>query len=413
MSRREKIQYGRDAEFELEFGDDAIVEHHGLPMGAGFDDPAAAVMASLVAPLDFPALADATVPGDRVVVAVGGPVPQLDLLLDGVVQTLIEGGLSNENIAVLVSVDDVPAVESLGVDAWRYPVQVMTHDPRDRMSLAYLATTERGHAVYINRHVCDADFVVTLGTIRPHPTRDYFGVHGSVYPVFADVDTLRRYQTRKGRSKQAVTLEQLAREVEEAGWLLGARFTIQVIPAAGDEILHILSGDVDTVRSEGTRLSRKAWSFPVTEKPDLVIAALSGGRSQQTWQNVYRTLESASHVISDNRAIVICTELDRAVDETSIHRVADLEPDFSVTGGEVTPPQLEALSPRNVIPSLADTSVYLLSGLSDQSVERMGMVPVSKPSEIVNLCRQYRRCLVLSNAQHACPELIENTVSSS
>ena len=227
MSQTETFRYGKDAALTIEFRDGTHVERGGQPQGAGFDDTMAAVMASLVAPLGFPALANATVPGDKVLIAVGGAVPELSLVLDGILRTLVDSGVSPANISVLLAGAAITQPESLDINTWRDPVDVSCHDPRDRMSLAYLASTENGHAVYMNRKICDADLVVTVGCMRPGPARGYFGVHGNVYPAFADIDTLRSFQSRQTLDPNGTsndTYHLLSREVDEAGLAIGCSF---------------------------------------------------------------------------------------------------------------------------------------------------------------------------------------------
>ena len=124
MSQTETLRYGQHAELTIDFDQRAAVEHCGQPKGAGFDDPVAAVMASLVAPLDFPALAEATVPGDKVVIAVGATVPELDLVIEGILQTLVDSGVSPDNITVLLASDDPIELAALGANSWRDSVQV-------------------------------------------------------------------------------------------------------------------------------------------------------------------------------------------------------------------------------------------------------------------------------------------------
>jgi hypothetical protein len=427
MPHHKTIRYGRDAALSIEFKDGALVEHVGQPKGDGLDDPMAAVMASLDAPTDFPALAEATVESDSVVIAVGGPVPEIESLLSGIQQSLIDGGIHPDRIKVLLASADATELQALDFDSSRDPVRVLQHDPRDRMNLAYLASTQRGHTVFINRHICDADLVVTVGCIRPTAARGYFGVHGCVYPGFADIDTLRRFHSEKAMTSGSSDRQEspLAREVDEAGWLLGARFTVQVIPGGGDEILHILTGDVDVVSSEGARLSRKAWSCPVMQTSDLVIAALEGGSNQQTWQNLYRALEAASRIVNEDGAIVVCSELDSPLNEMTLRSLADhggdpgsLSSAAAIEGDEPgerpdvpETPSLDTVRPRRMIPALRDVSLFLLSGLNEQLVEDLGMVPITRPSEIANLCHRHERCIVLSNAQHAWPELDDRAVS--
>ena len=48
-------------------------------------------------------------------------------------------------------------------------------------------------------------------------------------------------------------------EADEAGWLLGARFTIQVVPGGGDDVLAVLAGDLDAVCRAGSQRCEDAW----------------------------------------------------------------------------------------------------------------------------------------------------------
>ncbi|NIP84393.1 MAG: hypothetical protein GTO03_02075, partial [Planctomycetales bacterium] len=80
---------------------DALVAVCGRPRHAALDDPAAAVAAALVDPVEFPSLATAIVPGDRIAVALGVGVPSAAELVAGVVRALLEAGAAAEDISVL------------------------------------------------------------------------------------------------------------------------------------------------------------------------------------------------------------------------------------------------------------------------------------------------------------------------
>ena len=57
---------------------------------------------------------------------------------------------------------------------------------------------------------------------------------------------------------------------------------MQLVPAAGDGVLHVLAGASDAVRQRGRELYQAAWACQVARPASLVVAAIEGGPQQQT-----------------------------------------------------------------------------------------------------------------------------------
>ena len=57
-------------------------------------------------------------------------------------------------------------------------------------------------------------------------------------------------------------------------WLLGARFTVQVVPGRGVEVLHVLAGDLAAVSERGEQLYDQAWRFDDLKPASLVVVAV-------------------------------------------------------------------------------------------------------------------------------------------
>ncbi len=49
---------------------------------------------------------------------------------------------------------------------------------------------------------------------------------------------------------QAARRRELVADVDHVAWLLGINFTVQLVPAAGEQVLHVLAGQSDSVRRE-------------------------------------------------------------------------------------------------------------------------------------------------------------------
>src|SRR5262245_54768155 len=96
---------------------------------------------ALEQPIDFPPLRQALTPDDHVAVVVDELLPDVERLLNPVLQYVEAAGLPPAQIKVVVApVGSAPA--SLGESV--AGIAVERHDPDDRRGLAYVATTAGG-----------------------------------------------------------------------------------------------------------------------------------------------------------------------------------------------------------------------------------------------------------------------------
>ena len=304
------LRYGADASLRLELAGDTPVTVCDAPHGEPLAHVADAVDRALAEPLAFPSLAQAVVPGDKVVLALAEAVPQAATIVARTVDRLLGAGVAAGDITLLSTLVDVagrpdPLAEL--PNEVRAAIECQTHDPSSRGSLAYLGASAGGDPIYINRAIHDADLVVTIGCLRVGDSLGYHGVQAGVFPTFADADTIKRY--RSPRSDEPRKRERLRQAANEAVWLLGVHFTVQVVPGAAAEILHVLAGEADAVVREGHRRFAEAWHCAVPERAALVVATIEGDATQQTWDNVARALACASHAVREDGAVAVCSEL--------------------------------------------------------------------------------------------------------
>jgi nickel-dependent lactate racemase len=191
------VDFGLDASVELTLPADVVIADCATPRRSALDDVTAAVADSLATPLDFPPVAEATVPGDRIVLAVDQVVPQAAAVVAGVVHTLVDAGASPASVTIVQSTcdgtgDDPPLISRLRPGV-RAEVQLVTHDPCDRSMLTYVAASREGKPIYLNRLIGDADFLVPIGCMRSEDSLGYLGIAGGLFPVFADRDTQQRF----------------------------------------------------------------------------------------------------------------------------------------------------------------------------------------------------------------------------
>jgi nickel-dependent lactate racemase len=405
------LPYGLTASLALDLSADALVAYCAAPHGESLPDTAAAVAAALANPLEFPALSKATVPGDRIVVTVENELPQTAELVSAVARYLTESGTAPDALTVLCpessAFDGDHDPRRLLPDTWREQVACEVHDSADTARLGLLGSTHGGEGVYINRTLLDADLVIPIGCLRCEPTIGFHGQHGGLFPTFSNDKTLTRFRKPHTVDHEGEYERRARREIDEVGWMLGVQCTVQVVPGAGESLLDVLAGELHQVYEAGQKRCQAAWNFTVPRRASLVVAAISGGPGQQTWDNLGRALAAAAAIVTDGGAIAICTELaTEPGPAVSILAQAD-----DMTDAER---QIRRACPRDALSAVAlarvidRAKVYLLSRLDESSVADLGVAPVSNAGEIARLARRHASCTILANAQHARPTALED-----
>ena len=397
------LRYGRDATIDLDLPDESVLADWSHSDGQPLSDPAAAVAAALVEPLDFPPLARAVTPDDHVAIALGSGIPQMPAVVAGIVHVLLEAGIDARRIAVVRTAEDArqdprDPRESLPA-ALRDQVTLVTHEGDERAKISFLGPSSADEPIYLNRVLCDADVVIPVACLRYEASPGYTGVHGPLYPAFADdAARLRRQSADLTTEMQRA---QQRREAEEVAWLLGVLLTVQIVPGGDDTVLEVLAGDARSVARHGSERMRAAWSRQASRHASLVVASIEGGQEQQTWDNFARALHAAAQAVADDGAIAICSELSQRPGPR-LMQLADTVGD-NAWQQSADIPSADATPAAELARVRENTRVYLLSRLDEDLVESLGMAHVASRDEIARLATRHPSCILIGGAQHACP----------
>lgn len=395
------LRYGTDSRLNLQLDGETLLAVCDAPRGKPLARVDEAVRDALAEPLGLPPLAQIAVPGDRVVLALDQGVPQAAAIVAQTVESLAASGVRPQDIVLLRTraAVDTGAPDPLGAlsDSMRACVVGRVHDPASRETLSYLATASDAQPIYISRDIHDADMVISIGVLRLADSLGYHGVNSALFPAFSDAASFARYRSPRaaGPSRQ----DELRRQADEVGWLLGLQFTIQVVPAAGGGVLHVVAGELEAVVRQGGRLCDEAWSCSVPGRASLVVTTIEGDATQQTWENVARALAAASLALDDDGDVVVCSELAEPLGPGLQLIVGADEPGSAmrqIARGKLS----DALEAAQLVRSLERGKVYLVSRLDDEEVEALGVFPLAA-RDVSRVAGRYPSCIVLSNAQYA------------
>jgi nickel-dependent lactate racemase len=152
------------------------------------------------------------------------------------------------------------------------------HDARDVEGVVCVGATRNNTEVYINRHLVEADLIVSVGSIEPHVLAGFGGGLKNIVPGCAGVETIARNHLWGTTSKEVAQIgaepdeNPLRRDLEEAAGMLKAEiFVINPVLNAQHEIVKIFAGHAKLAHREGIKLAREIYGVLVPAPADVLI----------------------------------------------------------------------------------------------------------------------------------------------
>ena len=129
----------------------------------------------------------------------------------------------------------------------------------------------------------------------------------------------------------------------------------------------------------------------------LVIAAIEGGQTHQTWENFGRALDSAGALVEDDGAIAVCCEL-AAAPGPGVQSIAAARSRRSALKRirKIAPPT--PCPPCNWPGRWTTTRSICSAGWTRALVEDLDMIPLAGGDELARLARRHRSCILVANA---------------
>ncbi|MBP3957965.1 DUF2088 domain-containing protein [Gemmata sp. G18] len=264
--------------------------------------PQQLVQHALEKPFNFEPLRRALTPDDRVVIVIDPRLPHLTEMLAEVLRHVGSAGIAPAAITV-VSPPNAPQTWIDELPDEFADVTAETHDPATEPKLMYVATTNSGRRVYLNRSVAEADFTIVLAGRRYDPHVGYAGAETALFPALSNEETRAAFL---GEFTSSAPTGNRETEAAEVVWLLGTPFLIQVIEGAGDTIQDVVAGLFDS-GVEGIRRQDARWRGAIEEEVDTVIASVSGEPGNVTFSDLAKAAATAARAVKKGGRIALLT----------------------------------------------------------------------------------------------------------
>lgn len=345
-------------------------------------------------PAHGPPLAAHIVPGDRVVVALAGDVPQAAAVVAAVTEGLAAAGVAPADISVLhgPALDEGRPTQPTGP----LPAGAVEFDPSLDAATAYLAADDAGRPLYLARALVDADVVVAAGGWGWNAAFGGRSLEGELWPTFSRLACRRDLSlalARRGRH----ALPDWKGTMQEVAWLLGVSASLRLVAGRGDTLAAARFGLPD----EASRLAREAaqaWCPHVSTPVDLTVASLADPAAG--FAAVTRAVAAAARVTRPGGTICVAG---RVASGPGIifqrwRQAAPLDGlvhEAAATGDPVL--VADALETRLFARALGDRRLVLLSDVDEGTVEDLGFGH-GTPAAVERLAHRAESLLVLHEA---------------
>ena len=364
----------------------------GNPVEIAVQDVSQAAFDALQSPIDFPAIGEAVIAGDRVALAVDPNVPDLVQVLRGVVKAIEQ---SEPECIDIVLWDETTSHTLAEVRSEFADLNVLTHQCHIRDELMFLGADNQDEAVYVNRVIVDADFVLPVIAARQRDAQSCADVTG-IFPAFADsAARARRLVSPVDPSSSETKNETLV------PWQLGILVGVVVSASAAGHVAKIVVGSLPALATEIKSLSETADMVSL-ERSSLLIASLDGGHQQQTWVNAVRAVIAATELLDEGGTIVLWTEIDSLPTGrlAALPERPALPTDMSVNA-EGQLPSWDPTIPlaTEMAGAIQSHRIMMRCRLPSDTIEALGMGVVESVDQLSRLCEAFESCGVLRAAQ--------------
>lgn len=324
---------------------------------------------SLREPVGTPRLADLVKPGMKIVLVVDDssrPTP-VNLIIPALLAELGQAGVSLGDLTVVPAIGlhrPMPEEEirqRLGIDASQ-PLRFVNPECDNPDSMRLLGTTRFKTPVWINRVVCDADLVISIGCIEPHIIASFGGGYKNIIPGTAGRETIAHNHTLNCAPStfnmvgQPIENNPMRQDLEEGAEMLKPPvWIINAILNNLQQVVRIVSGDPIQAHRAGVKVSADLYGVDIPEPADIVISS-----SHPMDQDLRQGVKSLANTVRALKPGGVMINLVRAEEGVGVFGLANMKLPLDRNGFQILAPVILPLVPKLKIKGLGEEDRFFL-----------------------------------------------------
>ncbi|MDW8023194.1 MAG: nickel-dependent lactate racemase [Nitrososphaerota archaeon] len=279
------LPYGKNRTLTVDVPDENIFFVVDRGYASALENPREELKRALRNPIGVEPLRELVNPRDKVVI-VGDdntrPTPQ-NVIVPALLDELNAAGVPDENIEVVIALgthrkmSEKEIKEKYGGEVFER-VAIINHDCKDPENLVDIGVSEIGIPVRVNREVYNADFVIGVGNIVPHPLAGWGGGGKIIFPGVCDEKTvaMTHFVASKVRplSKLMGRLDNEIRKIiDRVAIKAGLKLIVNTVLNSEDRISYLAVGHPIAAFREGVKVAEKIFCPKIPGLADIVVVS--------------------------------------------------------------------------------------------------------------------------------------------
>ena len=355
-------------------------------------------------------------PGDQVVIVTSDVTRPTgsEVYLPLLVSRLNAAGIRDRDIEIVIALGihrkQTEAEHRKIVGELYGRIKVTDHDCDDPGGLVYLGETARGLPIEVNRRVAEAQRLILTGAVTFHYFAGFGGGRKALLPgvssrrsCMASHFALLNPEEGSGRHPKAVTGNLEGNPVHEAMLEACAMrppdFILNTVLGPDKRILAAFAGDWREAHLEGCRFYADTFSYPITEKGDLVVVSCGGFPKDINLIQAHKSMEYGSRALKPEGVMILLAECRDGYGNATFFNWFGYESCAELESALRKRYEINGQTAWSVKEKAERFRIVLVSQLPPQEVETMGMIPAQTLEQAFELAgymlpQEYRAYLI-------------------
>lgn len=241
------------------------------------------------------------------------PTP-VNKLLPIILKELGIAEVPDENISILMSLGTHRAMTDEEIDrklgyGIRQRFKVFNHQWNNVDNMINLGQSKTGNDILVNKKVVEADFVIGIGNIVPHPAAGFAGGGKIVDPGCVSDETCGAFHWESVKLQASEVLgvrdNPMIQMIDEVAEKAGLKFIVNTIMDGDNHIVRVVTGHPSKAHSEGCKTAIEVYGVEIPERADIVICD-SHPADLEMWQAI-KGLCTADLVMKNDGIVIMAT----------------------------------------------------------------------------------------------------------
>ncbi len=357
-------------------------------------DVGALVRDALANPIEYPQLCSAVTPDDRIAIVVDDQISGFLEVLKAVIEHLSGAGIALENITVVCPTGTNPDVWINALPDELDEIKVEVHNSANKKKLCFLATTEEGLGIYLNRTLVEAEQVVVIGRRYYSPLFGIGGAECDLFPRFSNLETIATFN-KDFNDELEDAVHPAKQQAIKVAWYLGAPYFIQIVEGSAGNIEAVIVGSVQANRFSEEKLN-EVWMNEVSLAADVVVATVGGKDEKIEFPQLCSAVACASRVVKKNGVIVLLAEAE--------FNLANIKKQLETKSLEKNDSTIKLVSTHNLkqwVDSASSSRVYVSTFGGKGEIAKLLASPLNSAQDLMDLVASAKHITIIHDAHKA------------